>query len=1333
MTLSFETKALHQKRVKANHRESIENYRAIPIHLDNDIRNKYVRHSIQDSEGFLWLSGNNGVSRYDGYQLVFHELYSSEDDTLQARNPFLYVDHAGQLWAATEGLYKYDYQTESFSRQNVDVDSSITSIIEDNEGYLWLAGDDIGLIQYSTTEDLEINRFEVTKTKPVPDFIHSMAYDNKRDSVWLATRQGIYRFDIENEHLKQISTEIDKIYEDCHLRNLVIDDIRDELWLGTSKGLFRLSLADGKQRIYTASEEAHGLPIGNTTSVFIDSHNSVWVGLEKEGICQYRRATDDFTCLRSSIADDYKLPFATIEDINEDSQGNLWLAMSAYGLYRITPEQERFERLIDLVSEPIDNYFPHAFEGVVLENGDVWIATDGGGINIFNHKNGSFRNIKHSSNDKNTIASNSVLSITADANETIWASHSAGGLSRIDSKTMQVTRFKNSKSDGLDLGLLGDNIFYALADEKGGLWLSVWGVGLQYYDIDEGWFKNYRHKSKGGLHALTNTRITHLQLYDDKLFIAGHSGLEYLDLETDTFVPLLTNDVGALNYVLVESLEKIWIGSVIGLIEYNAITGEKTVFTKDDGLNNASVNYLYKDEHNRLWIATLNGIAVFDPQTRQFKNYYEKDGLVANLTSIHGEFFKVDDLLFVPTKFGINVINPNDLPPLLDRPNTQITSITSFSKERENLRDLMLYRQFNNRKTVVDYTFNSVVFNFASLSFVFPEFNKYKYRLVGWSDEFIVTGSQERSARFNNLPAGDYTFEVFSSNSHGVWDDEGASFSFTVTKPIWQTSWALTFYLLSFVCLIMTIMNLRVSMLKRRESELKSKVDEKTQQIREYANKLKSTMSSLETLNEELEQRVADRTAELQVEISDRKFAQSKLYHLAFHDSLTGLPNREWLMKKITELISNSMTSSEMPFGVMFLDGDRFKLVNDTFGHNVGDELLVAAATRLSNLLTKGQYAVRLGGDEFTILVEHVADEDVLARIAQSVVDEFSVPFMIDKHTIHFAVSVGVVLCNKQYRSVTAVLRDADIAMYHVKKSQKGTYKIFDQQMRKEVLETSEIEKDMREALRNDVFTLQYQPIIALDTNKVAKYEALIRWNDEKHGNVPPSVFIPIAEENGLISQIGNWVLNNACAQLRTWRLFDCLNDVVININVSPSQLRSESFLSHLDTALKQNLLEGKHITIELTESTLIENDKEIAYLFEQITKRGIDLAIDDFGTGYSSLAYLNELPVNAIKIDRKFVSDIDPTQNGAVDSDALEIVKAMVTLGHSLGMKVTAEGIETETQLRELKRIGVDYGQGYLVSKPIDVEDVPGFSGNQAALEKFVTENEETVTASTE
>lgn len=436
-------------------------------------------------------------------------------------------------------------------------------------------------------------------------------------------------------------------------------------------------------------------------------------------------------------------------------------------------------------------------------------------------------------------------------------------------------------------------------------------------------------------------------------------------------------------------------------------------------------------------------------------------------------------------------------------------------------------------------------------------------------------------------------------------------------------------------------------------------------------------------------------------DVTEKRLAAKKLHRQAFYDDLTNLPNRAWFRERVTDAIERVKRSPDYLFAVLFLDLDRFKVINDSLGHVIGDCLLYNTANRLLNSIRSIDTVARLGGDEFAILLENLQDYSEVDRIVQRIQQEFSTSFNLEGQEVYTNASIGVVLSSVSYYNVEDLLRDADIAMYRAKAREGGCYEVFAPTMRDRIIASSQIENDLRRAIERDEFTIYYQPIISLSNQKIEGFEALVRWHHPQRGIVSPAEFIPIAEETGLIIQLDLWVLKQACRQIKIWQeQYPDVPPFSVSVNLSSKQFRQPNLIYKIEQILTETSLESSRLKLEITESALIDNPELAAITLDQLRELEVGLSLDDFGTGYSSLSYLHRFPFNTIKIDRSFINRIDNQQDG------LEIVRTIIMLGRTLGMDVVAEGIETAEQFALLQQLQCKYGQGYFFSRPLSASD---------------------------
>ncbi len=454
-------------------------------------------------------------------------------------------------------------------------------------------------------------------------------------------------------------------------------------------------------------------------------------------------------------------------------------------------------------------------------------------------------------------------------------------------------------------------------------------------------------------------------------------------------------------------------------------------------------------------------------------------------------------------------------------------------------------------------------------------------------------------------------------------------------------------------------------------------------------------------------------------DITELKRAQQKLVHDAFHDSLTNLPNRALFMDRLERTVARAKRHKDYKFAVLFIDIDRFKIVNDSLGHHGGDELIIQFSKRILNCLrlddvisrpaipdspvnewsSKDDTLARLGGDEFTVLLDDLRSSTDSIRVASRIQESFAEPFLIAGQEVFTTASIGIAASSQSYESAAEVLRDADIAMYRAKAQGKARCEVFDEATRDRAVGRLKLETDLRRAFEREEFRVYYQPIISLAGGNISGFEALVRWDRPGIGIVAPAEFIGAAEETGLIVVLGSWVLRKACEQAHRWHLAYPGRSLTMSVNVSGRQFKHPDIVEQVEKILRETQVDPTTIKLEITESVTMDNAERTIRVVKGLKSLGVRLSIDDFGTGYSSLSYLRRFPMDTLKIDRSFV------QNLSNNPENIAIVRTIMGLARNLGMDVVAEGTETADEIEQLKLLQCDFAQGYFYSKPVDCE----------------------------
>ncbi|MEM6518206.1 MAG: EAL domain-containing protein [Cyanobacteria bacterium P01_C01_bin.70] len=519
---------------------------------------------------------------------------------------------------------------------------------------------------------------------------------------------------------------------------------------------------------------------------------------------------------------------------------------------------------------------------------------------------------------------------------------------------------------------------------------------------------------------------------------------------------------------------------------------------------------------------------------------------------------------------------------------------------------------------------------------------------------------------------------------------------------------------------VITQLELRANLTKL-QTEIKERQQAEASQLhlsslnKQLESLVQARTEALQAAKQELEHRVEKRTAELfnslqQLRTTQEKLRarESQLIHDAMHDSLTGLPNRTHFLKRLEQVMQASRQTPQACYAVLFIDLDSFKAINDSLGHEIGDRVLQHLANRLKTFIDADDFLARLGGDEFAVLLNGIHSAAKAKTVSRQLQSQLNRPLEVGQHEFVVSASIGLAFNVDNHGRPEQILREADIAMYQAKRSGKRCCVIFNTQMQQQAAQRLQLESDLHQALQRQEFCLQYQPILDLKTQELAGLEALIRWQHPQQGLLNPGHFIQVAEEIGLIHAIGCWVIRAVCGQMQHWQTdfpdFFTTRNLVMHVNVSPLQLRYGDFIRQIEKVLAVTEIAPENLKLEITESCIVEDFFKTTDALKKLKQLGFQLCIDDFGTGYSALSRLHQMPIDTLKIDRAFISNLE------TDVSIKKIVKTILVLAHGLHMNVVAEGIETPSQMKTLQSLGCEYGQGFLWSKPIDAHAITAY-----------------------
>lgn len=1271
--------------------------RVYPLHLEEKHRADYALASVKDSDGFLWTATDNGLKRYDGYNLrVFSHDPNNPSSIGESSTRRLLMHSDGSLWIGGTNLSRYNRETETFTNFTVTQHKSIHSIYEDQDGLLWLSGDGFGLLKFDPSNGEVLQTFFVDS-----DFsrIYEIAQQGTSSRLWLATEKALVLFDTKSHEYELFNLPLDSSVGIEAARSFVEDD-QGELWFPTPDGLYVLDPYSGGIRHYRANAKPGSLATNFLRSINQDSQGRIWIGTDKHGVHRYDPNLDRFIHYPASANDLYRFPPGPVLDIYEDEHGTMWFTVGHLGIYRLSEHLQKFHSF----RRSFDSSNSLSFNSVLAihedKNGKIWLGTDGGGLNRFDQETLTFEHFRHDPEDPNTLSSDTILSITEDDHGFLWLGTWSGGLNRLELATGKIKRF--NRIPGERQSLAADSIFQVKIDREGRLLLSVFRVGLQIFDPQKNLFETHSPLDEMNQSGIRSDIINGIvPMPNGDIWIGGYRGLERYSFEDKRFFSPAYYISDPINDLHLDPNGFLWVATNRNLIRYNPLTDSANYFTVKDGLSDDHVVSIQQDPMGYLWLGTRNGLNRLDPKTRSVVSFDDQDGLATSQFNRSSQLQSRSGLLFFGGTDGFSYFDPGHVPRNDDAPRVHFTELTINHQTQHPDSSDWLEKSINHTSQLrLPSSTQNISVKFTTTNFITPTKNLYRYRLLGLSDEWHTVDSSRRVIQFNSLRPGDYRLQVLASNNDDVWTGTAKMLDIKVLPAWWQTWWARTSYGFLLLLTMYGFSYWRLYQNRSREKQLETLVDKQTLKLR-VANR------SIMRLNSELEQRVTQRTEDLQQEIEERRESEAKANFIAYHDALTSLHNRAWLLKQLDKVVREE--SGPLPFALYFIGGDRFRKINEIYGHKQGDLLLIAAANRLRQVVPENAKIARLGSDEFAVLITPLESQKLAGELGERIASAFKEAFLIKHVRLNLSVSVGLVVGDGNYDDPSQVLRDANIAMQHAKDRGRAICQWFDGELLQQTLDRAALESDLKQALTKQQFSVVYQPIVFINDGALHGFEVLIRWQHPERGMVPPDHFIPLAESMGLIFDIGAWVLETACEQLNTWRQDIQLAELpTISVNLSPLQLDHPNFVTRIDQIFMHTGVAPNNIKFEITESALMQHTDTVNSMLEALRARGIELAIDDFGTGYSSLSYLDKLPVQVLKIDRSFVDALtDSTKSKA---NAHEIVRATISLAHNLNMRVVAEGIETDEQLGALKSYGCDYGQGYFIAKPMPPENATQF-----------------------
>ncbi|WP_240778426.1 EAL domain-containing protein [Shewanella polaris] len=1243
--------------------------------------NKKIDQFVVNNANQLWVIGNNsGLTQldYDGkkWHSTVYKHNSQALNSISANNiQTLMLDPNGILWIGTffSGIDKlninhqyfshfYDNQTNTPRMANM-----VRAIFRDKQQRLWIGTQGIGakyLIpgdnKYHYINDLFSQLLAIPEDQlslTVQDIVQDI-----HDSLWFATNVGIFTLD-SNNTLQQIKPVNDQLHTDTMFRSLAFDD-KGRIWIASSQGLYSISPNSQKMVSYNFDFQTEYSPF---------KHQII------------------------------KIYF---------SQGYLWLGTMS-GLVRLAPDEQKLDFLIHDPKNLNSLSDDRIRDFLLTENGDFWLATHGG-IDKLTIEDGAFNFERIDVNADNS--SNTVYAILEDAQHDLWLSTNSG-ISRFTPKTNEFISF--NQYEGLQAREFNGSSKFK--DRNGDLWFG--GIrGLNRFSPAQ--IPKYRAENKLALTKYTIGETTYPILdlshapdinmpYEKQLIsfevsslnysypglsrfsyflngfdtawhqLADGNKISYTNLPPGEYQLIVRHALGANQYgkntlnVNVSVVPPIYMTNLAYALYFSVallliiwfITARKKKHIKQREFDSS-----IRASEERLKLALwASGDGMWDWNIKEDKVY--RTNMVEPM-----DFGQKDQLL-------ISSIHSEDRPKVQMLLNDHLNGETEFFEAEYRVESAPgKWSWLLDRGQVVERDENNVPLRMAGTHKditnrkVTENELKLSSQVLFSMNEAVIVGELDYQIRSVN-PA----FSRITGFKHR--DVVGKHFLFLT--------------------------------MGKQSSEFYNAVETQLLRHKHWAGEIKIRTRDRRGILAWLEiNQVIDNKGETShfvavfTDITARKKAEEDLRVLANFDPLTGLPNRTLFQDRLNQAVTKAHRANNI-VALLFLDLDRFKHINDSMGHHIGDLLLKAVAHRLQNSVRDGDTVARLGGDEFTIILEGVAKTKAATIIAEKVLNAFQTPFLLDDKVLTISPSIGLSLYPEDAQDTTSLIKYADTAMYHAKSLGRNNFQFYTEQLNKYATRHVQLEAGLKKAMQDNELYLVYQPQFDVKTEMIIGLEALLRWDSPELGFISPVEFIPLAEETGMINQIGNWAINEACNQLAEWHNLG-FEHISVAVNLSARQLKAD-IISTIEVALAVSGLPASALELELTESMIMGNPKDSVAVLAKLKALGLTIAIDDFGTGYSSLSYLKRFPIDTLKIDREFVRDITE------DPDDAAITSAIITLAHSLELNVVAEGVETQEQLDFLREGGCDQVQGFLLSKPLNTVDCLALlTKEKAAINRF-------------
>lgn len=1241
--------------------------------LNNALSQNTVVDMIQDRRGLMWFATLGGLDVYDGYEFRTIPSDPRRNDSLSSVHVSrLYEDRLGHVWVAGfEGwLNRIAPDSGRIDRYSPDLYGGQGSLIsgptafhETPDGTLYI-GTVTGLHRF----DRPGNRFVGNITmgsdfEPVGAIRHMVGAGDGR--IWLGTNRGLFRLDPETgerEHWRHDAGRPDSSLPSNSISRLLLDSSQ-RLWIGTLlDGLARFDLASGEMVQFRADpDRPDSLASNQVMDILEDSKGDIWVANQSGGLSRFVPGSDSFEVHRNDPDDPDSIPANDVWSLYEDRSGLLWIGTAGSGLGQINPARNRFDVLRHIPFNDNSLQSPFVWDLAQTGDGRIWLATLAG-LEWYSPRTGRHGHYRPSAD---SISANQMQSIAVDADGHLWVGGVDGTLYRFDPGQETFTAVGGELRGGQGLG---PGRIWNLAAEGDRIWVTA-PSGL--YGLDRHSLTLVDALPASERLPMGGTPLRVMIPARPEGFWLGGGGLGLMRYVPGQGIveswPHRPEQADSLSHPMVRATHVdqnggLWVGTLNGL---NHLSAENRrlgrerfrLFTTSDGLPSNTIYGILPGIDGALWLSTPQGLARFDRERETFEAFDVSDGLPSNEFNGGAELVSQDGRLYFGGVAGVAVVRPEALWRNHHVPTVAITGV-EVRGQRVAREDFA-----SNAHLAIPYAENDLSVEFAVMDFHQPEKNRFEYRLVGGSKAW--TASRLRRISFHRLSPGEYRFEVRGANNDGVWSESPAALELSILPPWWRSRSAYAGYLIIGLALLLAYhLNQRRRLAQERH------------------------------ISEELQQ--AHSLAEANHQIALR-YAQS--------DQLTQLPNRGALLEALARRMRKA--GPERPLAVLLINLDRFQRINDSFGHAIGDRVLQLIARRLESALGEDDLLGRTGSDEFVWLtnVTEGADPEQWLKEQYSLINRLvgeRMEYLQPGVVMTASVGASIHAETASSMSATDLLSCADIALHQAKKDAEAPRcRLYERGMDDAARQHLAIEARLKAALEQGEFSLRFQPLIEIESGRMRAFEVLLRWQTKDGEFIPPDRFIPVAEQSGLIVDIGAWTIRACCHQIAAWLEAGYPADFRVAVNVSMRQLRGGDLANVLKGAMKEFSVPASMLKVEITESMMMENVEDTAEQLEEIARLGVEISVDDFGTGFSSLSHLKLLPVSELKIDRAFVMDVMSSEQSRT------IVRSIIRLGHELKLRVVAEGVEDSGALKWLGRAGCDYAQGYFFARPMTAREL--------------------------